>query len=81
MTTSQWVQEHAEDAYEHLIDAEESFVKETRHFMSDFVDFIDEGNVLELATGIMLGGAFSTIVSSLVDDILSPPIGLIVGKY
>ncbi|WP_050615271.1 large-conductance mechanosensitive channel protein MscL [Bacillus testis] len=46
----------------------------------EFKKFIDRGNVIELAVGIVIGGAFGKIVSSFVDDILMPPIGLIVGK-
>jgi len=38
------------------------------------------GNVLDLAIGIIIGGAFGKIISSLVDDIIMPPIGLLLGK-
>jgi large conductance mechanosensitive channel len=46
----------------------------------DFRDFISRGNVVDLAVGVIIGAAFGKIVSSLVSDILMPPIGLILGK-
>lgn len=45
----------------------------------EFKEFAMRGNVVDLAVGIIIGGAFGTIVSSLVNDILMPPIGLILG--
>lgn len=48
--------------------------------IKEFKDFIMRGNVLDLAVGIIIGGAFGKIVSSLVDDIIMPPIGLLLGK-
>ena len=48
--------------------------------LEDFKKFIMRGNVMDLAIGVIIGGAFSKIVSSLVDDILMPPIGLLLGK-
>ncbi|MBU6234592.1 MAG: large conductance mechanosensitive channel protein MscL [Alphaproteobacteria bacterium] len=46
-------------------------------FVKDFRDFITRGNVLDLAVGIIIGAAFTSIVSSLVDDVLMPVIGLL----
>jgi large conductance mechanosensitive channel len=46
----------------------------------EFRKFIMRGNVMDLAVGFILGAAFSTIVKSLVDDVLMPPIGLLLGK-
>jgi len=46
----------------------------------EFKAFAMRGNVLDLAVGIILGGAFGTIVKSLVDDVLMPPIGLALGN-
>jgi len=43
----------------------------------EFQAFITRGNVIDLAVGIIIGGAFSTIVSSLVNDIIMPPIGVL----
>ena len=45
-----------------------------------FRDFIARGNVLDLAVGVIIGAAFGKIVSSLVSDVLMPPLGLILGK-
>jgi large conductance mechanosensitive channel len=48
--------------------------------LKDFKDFIMRGNVLDLAVAFIIGAAFGKIISSLVTDILMPPIGLIFGK-
>jgi large conductance mechanosensitive channel len=47
---------------------------------NEFKTFIMRGNVIDLAVGVIIGAAFGKIVTSLVDDILTPPLGLIVGK-
>jgi large conductance mechanosensitive channel len=47
--------------------------------VSEFKTFIQRGNVIDLAVGVIIGGAFGKIVSSLVGDVLMPPIGLAVG--
>ena len=48
--------------------------------LNDFKAFLQRGNVVELAVAVVIGGAFGKIVTSLVDDILMPPIGLVLGK-
>ena len=48
-------------------------------FLDDFKKFAMRGNVVDLAVGIIIGGAFGKIVSSVVNDIIMPPIGLLVG--
>ena len=48
--------------------------------LKEFKEFAMRGNVLDLAVGIIIGGAFGTIVKSLVDDIIMPPIGLALGN-
>ena len=45
----------------------------------EFKDFIMRGNVLDLAVGVIIGGAFGKIITSLVNDVLMPPIGLLLG--
>lgn len=47
--------------------------------MKEFREFAVRGNVIDMAVGIIIGGAFGTIVKSLVDDVLMPPIGLLLG--
>ena len=47
---------------------------------NEFKMFIMRGNVIDLAIGVIIGGAFGKIVTSLVEDIIMPPLGLIVGK-
>ena len=48
--------------------------------LKEFKDFAMKGNVLDMAIGVIIGGAFGKIVSSLVSDVLMPPIGLLLGK-
>ncbi len=48
--------------------------------IKEFKEFTMRGNVLDLAIGVIIGGAFGKIVSSLVDKVIMPPIGLILGK-
>jgi large conductance mechanosensitive channel len=48
--------------------------------LKEFKEFALRGNVLDLAIGIIIGGAFGRIVSSFVDDILMPPIGILLGN-
>ena len=45
----------------------------------EFKEFAMKGNVMDMAVGIIIGGAFGTIVSSLVKDVLMPPLGLLLG--
>lgn len=47
--------------------------------IKEFKEFIKRGNVLDLAVGVIIGGAFQKIVSSLVDNILMPLLGLVIG--
>ena len=46
----------------------------------EFKEFISKGNVIDLAVGVIIGGAFGKIVNSLVDSIIMPVLGLILGK-
>jgi large conductance mechanosensitive channel len=47
--------------------------------LQEFKQFAMRGNVVDMAVGIIIGGAFGTIVKSLVDDVIMPPIGLMLG--
>ena len=49
------------------------------NFFKEFKEFITKGNIMDMAVGIVMGTAFVAIVTSLVDDIISPLLGLIVG--
>lgn len=49
-------------------------------FVKEFKEFAMKGNVLDMAVGVIIGGAFGKIVSSLVDDILMPVVGKVVGN-
>lgn len=48
-------------------------------FFKEFKEFALRGNVMDMAVGVIIGGAFGKIVSSLVADVIMPPIGLLVG--
>jgi large conductance mechanosensitive channel len=48
--------------------------------LKDFRDFIMRGNVLDMAVGIIIGAAFGTIVTSIVRDVIMPPVGLVLGN-
>ena len=47
--------------------------------IKEFKEFAVKGNVVDMAVGIIIGAAFGTIVKSLVDDVIMPPIGLLLG--
>lgn len=55
-------------------------MKRSKGFMGEFKKFISKGNVMDLAVGVIIGGAFSAIVTSLVTNILTPLISLLTGK-
>ncbi len=57
----------------------DAVLKKGKGIFSDFKDFISQGDVLDLAVGVIIGGAFGKIVSSLVNDIIMPIIGVIIG--
>lgn len=48
--------------------------------LKEFKEFALRGNVIDMAVGVIIGGAFGKIVSSMVSDVLMPPIGLLLGK-
>lgn len=50
-----------------------------KHFIQEFKKFAVRGNVIDLAIGVIIGSAFNRIVNSLVEDIIMPPLGLIIG--
>ena len=50
-----------------------------KKFMAEFKEFISRGNVMDLAVGVIIGGAFGAIVTSLTDDIISPVLGIFGG--
>lgn len=51
-----------------------------KQFIKEFKEFISRGNVMDMAVGIIIGGAFTTIVNSLVNDIINPILGIFGGK-
>lgn len=59
--------------------ATEKLAKSNKKFIKEFKEFISRGNVVDLAVGVIIGGSFSKIVSSLVNDIIMPLVGIIIG--
>lgn len=53
---------------------------EKKGFFAEFREFISRGNVMDMAVGVVVGGAFTSIVNSLVNDIIMPLVGLLIGK-
>ncbi len=51
-----------------------------KKFFAEFKEFIAQGNVLDLAVGVIIGGAFTAIVNALIENLITPLIGLIGGK-
>ena len=51
-----------------------------KKLLNDFKDFLTQGNVVDLAIGIIIGSAFSTIVNSVVENLMMPPLGLLLGN-
>jgi large conductance mechanosensitive channel len=48
-------------------------------FVKEFKEFAMRGNVMDMAVGVIIGGAFGKIVSSLVNDVIMPPVGWLIG--
>ncbi len=48
--------------------------------VKEFKEFAVKGNVVDMAVGIIIGGAFGTVVKSFVDDVMMPPLGMLMGK-
>ena len=59
----------------------EKIAKNAKGFFGEFREFISRGNVMDLAVGVIVGAAFGKIVSSLVDNILMPLVGMIIGGH
>ena len=62
-----------------MTESKESKSPEKKGFVAEFKEFINRGSVVDLAVGVVVGGAFTSIVNSLVNDIITPLIGLICG--
>lgn len=56
-----------------------SAVEKTKGFLAEFKTFISRGNVMDMAVGVVVGGAFTAIVNSLVNDMIMPAIGALFG--
>lgn len=54
-------------------------IKKMNPILKEFRDFINRGNVIDLAVGVIIGGAFNKIISSLVNDLIVPVVGIILG--
>ena len=60
-------------------EAAKDIMKSSKGFIKEFKEFISRGNVIDMAVGVIIGGAFTAIVNSLVNDIFNPLLGLITG--
>lgn len=60
---------------------EKDILKKGKGFVNEFKEFISRGNVLDMAVGVIIGSAFGKIVTSIVNDILMPIIGVIIGGH
>ncbi len=56
-------------------------MQKAKTFIGELKEFAMKGNVMDLAIGVIIGGAFGKIVSSLVSDIIMPPIGMMMGGF
>ena len=54
-------------------------IKKVNPILKEFRDFVNRGNVIDLAVGVIIGGAFNKIISSLVNDLIMPIIGVVLG--
>lgn len=57
----------------------EKIIKKSNKVLKEFKEFVSKGNVIELAVGVIIGSAFGKIVTSIVNDIIMPLIGIIIG--
>ena len=65
--------------FEALIDCCKQKKEDVMSMMSEFKEFAVKGNAIDMAVGIVVGAAFGTVVTSLVSDIIMPPIGMLLG--
>lgn len=59
----------------------EKEAKKASGIIKEFKDFISRGNVIDLAVGVVVGGAFGTITTSLVNDVIMPFVGVLIGGF
>ena len=61
--------------------ADNKLVKKGGSTLKEFKEFISKGNIFDMAVGVIIGGAFGKIVTSLVNDIIMPLVGIIIGGH
>lgn len=69
-----------EDEQKKLKDFETKTRKKAKGFMKEFKEFATKGNVIDMAIGVMIGTAFTKIVNSLVNDVITPSLSILTGK-
>ena len=57
------------------------YIMAKSNFWSEFKDFAMKGNVIDMAVGVVIGGAFGKIVTSLVNDLIMPAVGALIGGF
>src|SRR5690606_18319642 len=70
---------HPKSLYKNILNHDHRGCGTTMKILQEFKEFAVRGNVVDMAVGIIIGAAFSKIVSSLVNDIVMPPIGVLLG--
>ena len=60
---------------------ENKILKKSGSTLKEFKEFISKGNIFDMAVGVIIGGAFGKIVTSLVNDIIMPLVGIIIGGH
>jgi len=63
------------------MEKKESLAKKGGNTLKEFKEFISKGNIFDMAVGVIIGGAFGKIVTSLVNDIIMPLVGIIIGGH
>ena len=63
-----------------VLESAQKYQKSVKNFFGEFRDFAMKGNVIDLAVGVIIGGAFNTIVTSLVNDVIMPLLGIVLGR-
>jgi large conductance mechanosensitive channel len=74
------IPQHSRDGTKALAGADGRAWTKERYMLKEFKEFAMRGNVIDLAVGVIIGGAFGKIISSLVTDIIMPPIGFLLGN-
>lgn len=79
LKTKRGVEVYGKKKVEKAKETKKELIKKGSKTLKEFKEFISKGNVIDMAVGVIIGGAFGKIVTSIVNDILMPIIGVIIG--